>query len=166
MNILVIGGAGFIGSNLIKTLSKQKHKITCIDNYSAGKTSNHVKGVNYIKECSSNLEKIEYLLSDIELVYYLGEYSRIAPSFDEIDRVWNYNIIGTFKILEFCRKNHLKIVYAGSSTKFASEGISHSPYSFSKAQNIELIKAYSKWYGLKYSICYFYNVFGPGHDRS
>jgi len=166
MNILVTGGAGFVGSNLVKTLHQQGHNVTSIDNYSAGKVDNHILGVKYYNLDTKNFQLIEQTLGKIDAVYHLGEYSRIHPSFEEYERVWEYNTIGTFEIVNYCLKNNIKLVYAGSSTKFASEGVNHSPYSFTKGMNIELIKNFSKWFGLKYSICYFYNVFGPKYDSS
>jgi len=166
MNILVTGGAGFVGYNLVKKLTQQGHSVTSIDNYSAGKVENHIDGVKYYNLDTKNFKLIEQALGKIDAVYHLGEYSRIHPSFEEYERVWEYNTIGTFEIVNYCLKNNIKLVYAGSSTKFASEGTDHSPYSFTKGMNIELIKNFSKWFGLKYSICYFYNVFGPKYDSS
>jgi len=166
MNILVTGGAGFVGSNLVKTLHQQGHNVTSIDNYSAGKVDNHIDGVKYYNLDTKDFQLIEQTLGKIDAVYHLGEYSRVHPSFEEYERVWEYNTIGTFEIVNYCLKNNIKLIYAGSSTKFASEGIDHSPYSFTKGMNIELIKNFSKWFGLKYSICYFYNVFGPKYDSS
>ena len=166
MNILVTGGAGFVGYNLVKKLTQQGHSVTSIDNYSAGKVGNHIDGVKYYNLDTKNFKLIEQALGKIDAVYHLGEYSRIHPSFEEYERVWEYNTIGTFEIVNYCLKNNIKLVYAGSSTRFASEGINHSPYSFTKGMNIELIKNFSKWFGLKYSICYFYNVFGPKYDSS
>lgn len=165
MNILVTGGTGFIGSNLVKKLKQENNNIIVIDNYSAGKYENEIPGVVYINEHTKNINKIE-LPFNPEIVFHLGEYSRIHPSFNEYDKVWDYNIVGTFEIINFCINKNIKIIYAGSSTRFAKEGISHSPYSFTKSMNVELIKAFSKWKGLQYSICYFYNVFGQGHNSS
>jgi UDP-glucose 4-epimerase len=164
--ILVTGGAGFVGSNLIKRLKLAGHDIISIDNYSSGKIENHIDGVSYYNLDTKNFKLIEYNLGKIDAVYHLGEYSRIHPSFEEYEKVWNYNTAGTFEIVNFCLKNNIKLVYAGSSTRFATEGINHSPYSFTKSMNTELIKNFGNWFGLKYSICYFYNVFGPGYNSS
>lgn len=159
--ILVTGGLGFVGTNLVKRLVSEGYEVSVIDNLSAGKITNEVPGVTYYemdtKDLSLHFQKFD-------LVFHLGEYSKIAPSFVEIDKVWDYNILGSFKILEYCRKNNVPIVYSGSSTKFATEGADHSPYAFAKATIVNLIKNYSKWYGLNYSICYFYNAYGPHQD--
>lgn len=165
MNILVTGGTGFIGSNLVKKLKQENNNIVVIDNYSSGKYENEITGVIYINEHTKNINKIQLpFIPDV--VFHLGEYSRIHPSFNDYETVWEYNTIGTFEVVTFCLKNKIKIIYAGSSTKFAKEGILHSPYSLTKAMSIDLIKGFSQWYNLKYSICYFYNVFGPGHNSS
>jgi UDP-glucose 4-epimerase len=166
-NILVTGGAGFIGTNLIKRLKKEGYNITSIDSYISGKVTNHVEGVNYVKLNTKDFNKNNSLYyANFDVVFHLGEYSRIVSSFDDINEVWFSNSLGTFNVIEYCKKNKIKMIYAGSSTKFAKEGIDHSPYSFTKSKSAELVKNYNKWFDLDYSICYFYNVFGEGYDSS
>lgn len=166
-NILVTGGAGFIGTNLIKRLKKEGYNITSIDSYISGKVTNHVEGVNYVKLNTKDFNKNNSLYyTNFDVVFHLGEYSRIVSSFDDINEVWLSNSLGTFNVIEYCKKNKIKLIYAGSSTKFAQEGIDHSPYSFTKSKSAELVKNYNKWFDLDYSICYFYNVFGEGYDSS
>lgn len=165
MNILVTGGTGFVGSNLVKQLKHDGHNIVVIDNYSAGKHENEINGVYYINDDTKNINKITLPIQP-DVVFHLGEYSRIHPSFKEYERVWEYNTVGTFEVLNFCKKHNIKIIYAASSTRFATEGINHSPYSLTKYMSVELVKGFNKWYNVPYSICYFYNVFGPGHDSS
>jgi UDP-glucose 4-epimerase len=164
-HILVTGGAGFIGTNLVKRLKTDGHAVVVLDNYIAGKHDNEIEGVTYINDETRNIDSITLPFKP-DVVFHLGEYSRIHPSFKEYETVWRCNTLGTFEIINYCSKNNIKIVYAGSSTKFAWEGVDHSPYSLTKSMSLELVKAFSKWYGLKYSICYFYNVFGPGHNSS
>jgi UDP-glucose 4-epimerase len=163
MNILVTGGAGFIGTNLIMALKKEGHTVTSIDNYCSGQKKNHQPDMEYLightKDISAICENRPF-----DVVFHLGEHSKIVPSFREIREVWQSNSEGTFNVLEFCRKREIKLVYAGSSTRFAKEGEGHSPYSFTKSKNCDLIKCYANWYGLQYAICYFYNVFGPYQD--
>ena len=162
---LVTGGAGFVGSNLVRRLKIEDYNITVVDNYSAGRHENEIEDVIYIQDHTKNLNNINLpFIPDI--VFHLGEYSRIHPSFEEYERVWQYNTVGTFEVLNFCKKHNIKIVYAASSTRFAKEGTNHSPYSLTKSMSIDLVKAFAKWYRVPYSICYFYNVFGPGYDSS
>jgi UDP-glucose 4-epimerase len=163
--ILVTGGAGFVGTNLVKDLRQQGHTIVVLDNYSAGKVENEIEGVVYIREHTKNINNIDLPFIP-SIIFHLGEYSRIHPSFEDYEKVWQYNTVGTFEVLNFCKKHNIKIVYAASSTRFAQEGIDHSPYSLTKSMSIDLVRAFAKWYGVQYSICYFYNVFGPGYDSS
>lgn len=160
--ILVTGGAGFIGSNLIEQLIKdKKNRIISLDNYFTGSRDNHIPGAEYREGHTKDIEKHISEIPDI--VYHLGEYSRVEKSFDDIEIVWDLNKIGTFAVLEFCRKRNIKIVYAGSSTKFGDGGLGRdqSPYAWTKASNTELVRNYGKWFNLPYAITYFYNVYGP-----
>ncbi|HPT66343.1 MAG TPA: NAD-dependent epimerase/dehydratase family protein [Candidatus Woesebacteria bacterium] len=162
--ILVTGGAGHIGSHIIEQLlqNNSKDKIISLDNYSNGSKENHISGAEYRKGHTKDIDKLIPETPDI--VFHLGEYARIAPSFDDIEQVFDTNTLGTFAVLEFCQKRKVgKLVYAASSTKFANNGEERfaNPYSFTKANNVDLINSYGKWYNLPYAICYFYNAFGP-----
>lgn len=164
--ILVTGGAGFIGSNLIERLVKDPvNKVISLDNYFTGSRENHIPGATYIEGHTKDITKHVTEIPDI--VYHLGEYSRVAQSMEEPEIVWDLNMVGTFAVLEFCKKHKCKIVYAGSSTKFAGtradgiEGKDLSPYTWAKAANTDLVRNYGVWYGLSYATVYFYNVYGP-----
>lgn len=164
--ILVTGGAGFIGSHLIERLVKNKaNKIISLDNYFTGSKNNHIPGAEYREGHTKDIER--HVPEKPDIIYHLGEYSRIARSIEEPEIVFDLNMTGTFAVLEYWRKRKCKLVYAGSSTKFTSknaggiEGRDRSPYSWSKAANSDLVSNYGKWFDLPYSIAYFYNVYGP-----
>lgn len=160
--ILVTGGAGFVGSHLCERLSKnQNYEVYSLDNYFTGSESNHVSNVTYIKGNTKDIANLVTFSPD--MVYHLGEYSRVEQSFDDMEKVWDYNKNGTFAVLEFVRKVGCKILYAGSSTKFGDGGLgrSASPYAWTKATNTELVQNYGNWYNVPYAITYFYNVYGP-----
>ena len=159
--IAVTGGAGFIGTNLCKRLVEMGKQVVCLDDYSSGKTKNHQEGVTYIDADSSY---IELLPEKPDVAFHLGEYSKVAPSFKDTKKIIETNIYSTAKVIEYCKDNNIKLIYAGSSTKHAADGSNESPYAFSKAKNTELIKNYGKWFGLNYAICYFYNNYGPYQD--
>lgn len=159
---LVTGGAGFIGSHLCRRLLADGYQVISLDNYFTGSRDNHVEGVEYREGHTKDTEKLVPETPDI--IYHLGEYSRVEVSFKEPALVWDLNKDGTFGVLEFWRKRKCKLVYAGSSTKFGDGGLGRdqSPYAWTKASNTELVRNYGAWYGLPYAIVYFYNVYGPG----
>jgi len=159
--ILVTGGAGFVGSHLCERLTKDtNNKVYSLDNYFTGSEANHVPNVTYIKGDTSDIASLVNFVPD--MVYHLGEYSRVEQSFDDIEKVWRYNKDGIFSVLQFVRKAGCKILYAGSSTKFGDGGLgrSASPYAWTKATNTELVMNYGNWFNVPYVITYFYNVYG------
>lgn len=164
--ILVTGGAGFVGSHLCERLAADGHRVISLDNYSAGSEDNHVAGVEYRKGDTKDIARLVPEVPDI--VYHLGEYSRVHQSLEEPEVVWDFNIAGTLAVLEFCRAKGSKLVYAASSTKSdatvaadGTPGRDLSPYTWAKATNVDLINNYGRWYAFPYAIVYFYNVYGP-----
>ena len=159
--ILVTGGAGFVGSHLCERLLQLGHDVTSLDNYFTGSTSNHIPGVYYIHSSTEQIRDI-FRTRQFDLIYHLGEYSRVEQSFDDMEFVWKFNKIGTYEVLKYVAKTRTKLIYAGSSTKFADEtdGYIPSPYTWSKASNTEFVKQYAQWYNIDYAITYFYNVYG------
>tara|TARA_Y100000996_G_scaffold309953_1_gene246538 strand:- start:671 stop:1555 length:885 start_codon:yes stop_codon:yes gene_type:complete len=171
--ILITGGAGFIGSCLIKYLLKKniKEKIISIDNYSTGTTKNHTKSkkVKYIKGDNKNINTILYKYKkNIKIIYHFGEFSRIYQSFKNYKKCLEFNLRSSFEVIEFAKINKIKIIYSATSSSLGNNGKDEnlSPYSWSKSKNIELIKNYNKWFGLKYELVYFYNVYGPGQIKN
>ena len=159
--IVVTGGAGFVGSHLCERLAQDPmNEVYSLDNYFTGSEDNHVPNVTPIKGDTVDIAKLVTFVPD--MVYHLGEYSRVEQSFDDIETVWRYNKDGIFAVLEFVRKAGCKILYAGSSTKFGDGGMGRtaSPYSWTKASNTELVMNYGNWFNVPYAITYFYNVYG------
>ena len=165
MRVLVTGGAGFIGSHLCEKLVVLGSEVVSLDNYSTGSRSNHVSGVRYLEADTSEI--CAAAPGRFDLVFHLGKYASVEQSFDDLDRVWVSNILGTRAVLEFCRAQSAKLVYAGSSTKFGDGGLgrNQSPYGWTKASNTELVMNYGAWFGLDYAITYFYNAYGPREIR-
>jgi UDP-glucose 4-epimerase len=158
---VVTGGAGFVGSHLCERLVKEGYTVISLDNYFTGTPDNHVEGVAYRTGHTKNIAAL--IPESPDIVFHLGEYARTEKSFEDVELVWDLNKTGTFAVMEFCRRRECKIVYAGSSTKFADggDGRDQSPYAWTKATNTELVKNYAEWFGLNYAIAYFYNVYGP-----
>jgi len=165
--IIITGGAGFIGSNLIKYLVKKtQFKIISIDNYSTGTKKNHLnhKNVKYIKSDNIKIAKIlKNSRKKIKVIFHFGEFSRIYQSFLRPKECLISNINNSFEVINFAKDNKIKIIYSATSSALGNNGKDEnlSPYAWAKTKNIELIKNYSKWFGLKYEFLYFYNVYGP-----
>lgn len=142
-------------------INSNSYEVYSLDNYSTGSEKNHHKGITYIKGCTTKID--EYISFTPDIIYHLGEYSRVEQSFEDIKQVWKSNKEAIFSVLEFVKKTRAKLIYAGSSTKFGDGGLSRnsSPYAWTKASNTELVKNYGSWYGIDYAITYFYNVYGP-----
>ena len=166
--IVVTGGVGFIGSNLIKLLLKKTNKkIISIDNYKYGSKKNQINNnrIKYIKSDTKNINKVLKKQSkEIDSVFHFGEYARIHQSFKDYNECFSSNISGTLSVLDFCKNNKIKIIYSATSASLGNKGKDQylSPYAYSKAQNLKMITQLSKWFGLKYEILYFYNVYGKG----
>jgi UDP-glucose 4-epimerase len=165
--ILVTGGAGFVGSHLCERLAADGNRVISLDNYFVGTKDNHVPGVEYREGHTKDIEALVPETPDV--IYHLGEYSRVHKSLEEPELVWDMNVCGTLAVLEYWRKRRCKLVYAASSTKSetasraadGTPGRDLAPYTFAKAVNVDLINDYGMWYGLSYAIVYFYNVYGP-----
>ena len=162
MQILITGGAGFIGTNLIKELSSY-HTIVSIDDYSTGKEENHIDGVKYINgDISDLMDHIATLSTPYyqpDIVFHLAAKARIQPSFETPKDYIKTNFNGTYNVVQFCANREIPLIYAGSSS--VHSGKFTNPYTFSKDLGEEVIQLYQKHFGLKASIARFYNVYGP-----
>jgi|TARA_B100000035_G_scaffold202877_1_gene173547 UDP-glucose 4-epimerase len=156
MKVLVTGGAGFIGTNLIKRLLNEGHEVVSLDDYETGTKDNHVEGAKYI---DGDIETIEYIQGDYDLCFHLAALSRIQPSFENPTETFRVNVRGTEAVCEWAKHNNVKVVYAGSSSKHHDP--SQSPYAAYKYLGEEVCKLYKKTYDLNVEICRFYNVYGP-----
>ena len=164
--VLVTGGAGFVGTNLIKLiLKKTKYKIVSIDNYTSGKKINHIANprVKYLKGSTSNISKLIKNPKQIKTIFHFGEFARIYQSFLKMNECIDSNSIGSNAVFNFCLKNNIKLVYSATSASLGNKGKDKnlSPYAFTKAKNLELLENLKKWFNFKYEVIYFYNVYGP-----
>ena len=164
--IIVTGGAGFVGTNLIKLLlSKTKYQIISIDDYSSGKKSNEIKNirVRYIKSKTVNISKVIKNTKGIKTVFHFGEFARIYQSFLKMSECIDSNSVGSNAVFNFCLKNKIKLIYSATSASLGNHGNDKnlSPYAFSKSKNLELLENLKKWFNFKYEVIYFYNVYGP-----
>ncbi len=165
--IIVTGGAGFVGSNLISyLLKKTKFKIISVDNYSSGNKRNHFKNkrIKYIKDNTKNISKIlDRYKKNIYSIFHFGEFARIYQSFLKMNECIDSNSIGSNAVFAFCLKNKIKLIYSATSASLGNSGNDKnlSPYAFTKSKNLELLENLKKWFNFKFEIIYFYNVYGP-----
>ena len=164
--ILITGGAGFVGTNLINLLLKKtKYKIISIDNYSSGTRKNHIKNrrIKYLKGNTQNISQIIKNPKEIITIFHFGEFARIYQSFIKMNECISSNSIGTNAVFNYCLKNKIKLIYSATSASLGNKGNDKnlSPYAFTKAKNLELLENLKRWFNFKYEVIYFYNVYGP-----
>jgi UDP-glucose 4-epimerase len=164
--ILITGGAGFVGTNLINLLLKKtNYKIISLDNYSSGSKKNHIKNsrIKYIKGDTINITKLVKKPKEIKTIFHFGEFARIYQSFLKMNECISSNSIGSNAVFNFCLQNKIKLIYSATSASLGNKGKDKnlSPYAFSKAKNLELLENLKKWFEFKYEVIYFYNVYGP-----
>ena len=163
--LLITGGAGFVGTNLINfLLMKTKYKIISLDNYSSGTKENHLsnKRLKYINGDTKDISDIfKNYKNKIKTIFHFGEFSRIYKSFENINTCLESNSIGSLEVFKYCLKNKIKLIYSATSAGLGSKNKNLSPYAFTKSKNLEYLENLKEWFNFKYEVIYFYNVYGP-----
>jgi UDP-glucose 4-epimerase len=169
--LVITGGAGFVGSNLISLLLKKtNYKIISLDNYSTGNKKNNIKDkrVKYLKSDTKNISKtLKKYKNKIQSLFHFGEFARIYQSFLQMNACIQSNSIGTHEVFDFCLKNKIKLIYSATSASLGNKGEDKnlSPYAFTKTKNLELLENLKRWFDFKYEVIFFYNIYGPGQIK-
>ena len=168
MKIIVMGGAGFVGTNLIKRLLKDGHEVSSVDNYSTGFKENHQDGCTYYEHDLSSKHTLGIYVdhetypswrdNKFDLIFNVAALARIQPSLSDPVKAISNNFNSALHVLEWARKNNTPVTFSGSST--LHHGLWGSPYAWSKYAGEQLCELYNKVYDLPTAICRFYNVYG------
>ena len=157
MKILVTGGNGFIGTNLIRVLVTEGHEVVSIDDLSIGSENNEIREAAYIHE---DIEKVAYFDgTDVDVVFHLAALSRIQPSLKYPSEYFRVNTKGTEIVADWATQYGVKMIYAGSSS--VHSGPLSSPYATYKALGENIVQMHNTVFGLDAHIVRFYNVYGP-----
>ncbi len=176
-NILVTGGAGFIGSHLVEKLIQNKHSVIVIDNLKTGRKQNlnnviENKKFKFVKYDITDKKKLNKYFRKIDIVFHLAALAEIVPSIENPDEYFETNVAGTLNVLEASKKNNVKkIIYAASSScyglpkKFPTsekENIDcRYPYALTKHLGEQMILHWSKVFKLNAISLRLFNVYGP-----
>jgi UDP-glucose 4-epimerase len=158
LRALITGGAGFVGTNLIKRLLEDGHKVVSLDNYSTGKKENEQKGCYYYDVDLSEVSDYSFFIEKPDVIFHLAALPRIVPSFENPVATYTSGPVATINVLDWAKKDKIPVIYAGSSS--CTGDVYANPYTFSKWQNEELCTLYSKLFDVPTTICRFYNVYG------
>ena len=177
MKYVVTGGAGFIGSNIVKKLVARGDNVTVIDNLNTGKEENLISVKNKIifyNESILNLDLLEKLTKNIDGVFHQAALASVQDSFTKPEEYQHVNVNGTENILKLAKKNNFKVVYASSSSVYGNpekipikESDSKNPinpYAVTKLEKEKLAKKYSEM-GVKVIGLRYFNVFGKGQSK-
>ena len=176
MKILITGGGGFIGSNLCEYLVNKGHSIVVIDNLSTGYEANLSRVINVIEFHCKNLEQFDLKsLLGIDVVVHLAAQASVPISINNFGASSSSNLMGTIKIIDFCRINNIPVVYASSSAIYGNMKLGNddtdlvdllSPYAIDKYMMELYMKNAFQLYNFSSIGLRFFNVYGPKQDAS
>mgnify|MGYP001230162212 FL=1 len=175
MKVIILGGAGFIGSNLAEYLLKKKYEVTIVDNLSTGRLENIIDIKKKVKFVRADISKKGLWVNHFKsarYVFHLAALADIVPSIDNPIKYYNSNVTGTLNVLEACKKYKIKkLIYAASSSCYGipksyptkeNEQIDPKfPYAVTKYLAEQLIFYWSKVYKINYISLRLFNVYGP-----
>jgi UDP-glucose 4-epimerase len=175
MRILVTGGAGFIGSNLVDALISSENRVAVIDNFSSGRQENINLKAKYYKIDLSDEKEVEkiFKLEEPEIVYHLAAQIDVRKSVENPVEDAKVNILNTLKLLNLCVRYNVRhfifsstggAIYGDSEIIPTPEGTLEkpvSPYGCAKLAVEKYLIFYNKTYGLKFTALRYSNVYGP-----
>lgn len=175
--VLVTGGAGFIGSNLVDELIRLGYRVTVLDNLSSGEKSYLNKKAKFFRADIRNLDKIEPFFRGIDIVFHVAAKARIIPSIIDPVSAFDNNVFGTLNVLSAARDAGVRrVVYSASSSVYGDQKVFplsenmrpdfKNPYSLSKYIGEELGRLFYSLYGLETVSLRYFNVYGRRQPTS
>lgn len=171
MKILVIGGAGFIGSHLVEKLNLLKYDVEVLDNFSTGTVDNLSKNQKIINGDVTNIDLLNSILHKYDIVFHLAANSSIQECIKNPIQSHNNNLTSTLILLDHCVKNNVKkfifsssaAIYGDIGKKSAIENFKPNPlnqYAIHKLASEYYAKIYNNLYKLETVCLRYFNVFG------
>lgn len=178
MKYLVTGGAGFIGTNLVKKLLEEGHDVVALDNYAAGKKEERIQtGAEYVEGDIRNDADLDKVCSGVDGIFHMAALPRVTFSVENPELTHDVNVNGTLKVLLAARRHGVKkLVFSSSSSTYG--GLSpgnllkedetikkpFSPYALHKLIGEHYCRLFSELYGVKTVSLIYFNVYGPYFD--
>jgi len=177
MKYAVTGGAGFIGSHLVKNLVERGNEVIVIDNLNTGKKKNvkkNFKKINFFEVDIRDFSTIEDIMKNVDGIFHEAALASVQDSFRIPDKFFDVNVKGTENIFKIGKKLGIKVVYASSSSVYGNpisipikendDKNPINPYAKTKLENDKMAEKYAK-NGLKVIGLRYFNVFGPGQSK-
>lgn len=171
MRVVVTGGAGFIGTNLVRRLLQHGHTVVALDNLSGGSLAGFPSQAKFIEGDIRELDTLESAFSSADAVVHLAARGSVPRSVAEPRVAFDVNANGTLAVLEAARRNDSALIFASSSSVYGRNRKNPkneemwvspmSPYAASKLAGESLVGSYAESYGMNVLSFRFFNVFGP-----
>ncbi len=173
---LVTGGAGFIGTNLIKQLMAKGDEVVVIDNYNGGRLADRIQPrVNYVEGDIRNMNDLNKVMVGVDGVFHMAAIARMSYSVENPIETNDVNIVGTLNVLVAARDNGVnRVVYSASSSAYGKQETlpfvetmkpaPMSPYGLQKYVGEEYARLFYDLYGLNTVSLRYFNVYGPSMD--
>jgi UDP-glucose 4-epimerase len=165
-SILVTGGLGFVGSNLVDMLCKDGHDVLVLDDLSSDSSTLENSNPN----ASYRIGKVEDINTILQgyrfdKIFHLAAQARIQPSFDNPSGYFKSNALGTSELMEFARISKSGIVVYATTSSKNHGSIFITPYTYSKVVGEGILKTYSHCFNQNCAMATFYNVYGPREPK-
>ncbi len=173
---LVTGGAGFIGTNIVKRLLADGHQAVVLDNYAAGRKPERMQaGAEYIEGDIRNEADLDKVCAGVDGIFHLAALPRVTFSVENPELTHDVNVNGTLKVLLAAKKHKIKrVVFSSSSSTYGGQDKIMlkedtpkkpiSPYALQKLMGEHYCRLFSELYGVETASLIYFNVYGPYFD--